>query len=369
MVNPPEPPSPRKPILDFDEWVAIIVAFGAIAAILFWGITRKTHLFTFNSDFAAKSVEEKALDKALSNVKKETKAKDRKTSQEKNSDREAQAKDSKSLVSLLVPSLAEQEPVTLPPPPTVELSPASPQPSPAETPEVSTPFAPAQPETSPSTPDASSSPDASSPQASPTDEPKKEFSDVPEDYWASGAIATLVEKEIVSGFPDGTFAPDRPTTRAEFAAQLQKIFDREASTNAIAFSDVESDYWGASGIESAVKMGFMKGYPGEIFKPEDRITRLQVLLSLTSGLELEPSETPEETLEIYRDASEIPDWAAGAIAAATDAGLVVNYPDLKTFNPNEPATRADVAVMIYQALARSGQVDQLESEYLVPVRE
>ncbi len=75
-------------------------------------------------------------------------------------------------------------------------------------------------------------------------------------------------------------------------------------------------------------------------------------MALASGLNLEIPSNPDENLSIYENKEAIPDWAKEKIAAATIAGLVVNYPDVKTLNPNQSATRAEVTAMFYQALVK-----------------
>jgi hypothetical protein len=70
-------------------------------------------------------------------------------------------------------------------------------------------------------------------------------------------------------------------------------------------------------------------------------------------------------LNIYSDAAAIPNYAKNSIAAATENRLVVNYPTINTLKPNQPATRAEVAALIYQALVRSGKAQPITSPYIV----
>ncbi|MGB7484687.1 MAG: S-layer homology domain-containing protein, partial [Phormidesmis sp.] len=70
-----------------------------------------------------------------------------------------------------------------------------------------------------------------------------EFSDIPADYWANPYLLGLSELGIISGFPDGTFRPSQPVTRAEFAAILNKAFPQPLGSSALSFDDVSEDYW------------------------------------------------------------------------------------------------------------------------------
>ncbi len=90
-----------------------------------------------------------------------------------------------------------------------------------------------------------------------------------------------------------------------------------------------------------------------------------MLVALASGLELKPSQNPQQTLKIFKDMDQIPSWAVAGVAAATEAGLVVNYPDQNTLNPNQSATYGEVASMIYQGLVYQGKVKPIASDYII----
>ncbi|HEY9668566.1 MAG TPA: S-layer homology domain-containing protein [Coleofasciculaceae cyanobacterium] len=194
------------------------------------------------------------------------------------------------------------------------------------------------------------------------------FSDVSSNYWAEDFIAELAEREIIAGFPDGTFRPDAPVTRAQFAAMMRKAnqeFQKGTVRNAINFVDVPSRYWAYSAIQDAYTTGFLAGYHGNVFRPEQNIPREQVLTSLANGLNYTASQSVSNVLSYYNDASSISNFARSPIAAATEKGIVVNYPNLKSLNPVRNATRAEVAAFIYQALVSSGDAVAINSPYIV----
>ena len=197
---------------------------------------------------------------------------------------------------------------------------------------------------------------------------KVTFSDVAPQHWAQPFITGLAAKKIVSGFPDSNnFQPDEPVTRAQLARYIEGAgaFDRPKTSNTAQFPDIPPDHWAVSSIDEAVSTGFMKGYSEGNFQPDQRIPRVQALVALATGLELKPKNNPDQTLQRFQDRDQIPEWARSQVAAATEAGLVVNYPDLQALNPNQPATRAEVAAMIYQALVRLGKVQEAPSDYIV----
>jgi hypothetical protein len=191
------------------------------------------------------------------------------------------------------------------------------------------------------------------------------FSDVSTNYWASGFIQELSNRGVIKGFPDGSFRPNDPVTRAQFAAMVRQAFNVTEVRNSTSFVDVPTDYWAYSAIQEAYTTGFMSGYPGSIFNPNQSIPRAQVLVSLTSGLKYTSTNNTSTVLQVYNDANDIPNYATGSIAAATERRLVVNYPDVKYLNPNQTATRAEVAAFIYQALSSTGNVSAIASPYIV----
>ncbi len=198
--------------------------------------------------------------------------------------------------------------------------------------------------------------------------PLPSFSDT-QNHWASPFIAGLRDRGTVSGFGDGTFRPERPMTRAEFAAILQKAFTRPLVRQSVPFFDVPATFWASAAIQNAFETGFLSGFPNRLFLPQNNITRVQALVSLAAGLGLASlfaSDSATLSLsDFYRDAKQIPSYATEAIAAVTFAGIAVCAPDVKLLNPNREATRGEVAALIYQALVSVGQAPPIDSEYIV----
>lgn len=190
------------------------------------------------------------------------------------------------------------------------------------------------------------------------------FPDVPANHWASDYIRALVGQNILAGFPDGTFRPDAPVTRAEFSAMLRKVYQRNSVRSPISFVDVPSTHWAAGAIQRAYEMGFLSGYPDGIFLPEQNIPREQVLVALANGLNYQSSAPADQVLGNFADSGAISNFARGPIAAATEKRMVVNYPNVGYLNPGRNATRAEVAAFLYQALTSEGRVASINSPYI-----
>jgi hypothetical protein len=183
--------------------------------------------------------------------------------------------------------------------------------------------------------------------------------------WAEPFIKALVEKDIIKGYPDGTFKPDQPVTRAEFAALLNKAFDLKEVRAGRKFKDVPKKYWATEVIQKAYKSGFLSGYPNGTFAPKQNIIRIQSLVSLVNGSKLEPSGNLDIN-GVFGDAAQVPSYGQNALVAATQrcVAVSVEYDSSKlpggNFGPNTVATRADVAAYIHQVLVGAGRLTALD---------
>ena len=190
-----------------------------------------------------------------------------------------------------------------------------------------------------------------------------------QNYWDQACIESLAQRNIFIGYPDGSFRPNSPITRAEFAAIINKAFPNAASTREpIQFADVPSNYWAYTAIGKASQTKFLSGYPGNVFNPNQNISRLQVLLALTSGLNYSPTKIVSTVLNsTFDDQNKIPNYARSAIAAATERRLAVNYPNVKLLRPEQLAIRGEVAAFLCQALTRPDQASLVPSQYIAGI--
>ncbi|MEB3358892.1 MAG: S-layer homology domain-containing protein [Synechococcales bacterium] len=269
------------------------------------------------------------------------------------------------------------------------------------------------------------------------------YPDVEPDYWAYPYIQRLTERDILTGYLDGTYRPEQPMDRDEFAAVIRRAFEqgeeREIESGS-AFTDVPEGYWAEQAIAEAYETGFMQDVPASnneanAFNPDDPVTRLGAVLALVRGLELsgdtatqaaavqtlpeptpepqaatpvgkapnqlvfplaatvlmqplfaiaqavepqvtaaisepaEPEPAPEtaaapaapptDIIGYYQDADQIPETVTDQVAAATEAGIVVNYPDPTVFGPNELLLRSTAAALIYQTLVAQGEAEPI----------
>ncbi|MDZ8050867.1 MAG: S-layer homology domain-containing protein [Aulosira sp. ZfuVER01] len=339
MTNtpPPDPESSPNNTLGFDEFIAILVAFSTIGAILFWSLSRKDSGWNLDGVISPNASPSVQLNQGLSSPT-----------------QKAQPKNAGTLPSPLPTPLFEPSsvPLAIDQVPPTHITPAFP--AQQQAPVSSSSRVIAQP-FSLVTPSKNKS----------TIPPPIAFNDVPADFWGRRFINVLSSRGIIKGFPDYSFRPNQPVKRGEFAAILQQAFENKSGKNTLNFKDVKVEFWATPAINQAISTGFLKGYPNQTFQPEQKISRVQVLVALVSGLNLKTPASPEQVLKIYKDAKDIPKYATDKIASATANGLVVNYPDPAVLSPNKEATRAEVAAMVYQALVKMGRLEAIPSQNIV----
>jgi hypothetical protein len=346
MTNtpPPDPESSQKNALGFDEFIAVLVAFTTIGAILFWSLSRKDSGWNLDGVI---SLPPTTSPNSQPNQGLPSPA----TQQQPNSGTLPSPVPAPIVEPSIAPETIDQVPSTSVLPPT-NITPTAP-------PQVQAPL-------------SSSSQVISQPFSLVTPSKKQStipppiaFNDVPADFWGRRFINVLSSRGIIKGFPDYSFRPNQPVNRAEFAAILQQAFENKAAKSTLKFKDINETFWGTPAINQAIGTGFLKGYPNQTFQPEQKISRVQVLVALVSGLHLKTPASPEKVLQIYKDAQDIPQYATAKIASATINGLVVNYPEPEVFAPNKEATRAEVAAMVYQALVKMGRLEAIPSKNIV----
>ena len=115
------------------------------------------------------------------------------------------------------------------------------------------------------------------------------FSDVSNDAWYATAVKTMASLGMMSGYPDGTFRPDEPITRAEFAT-VALAFAYEPDNARCSYLDVSTSAWYYPYVAQATTYGWIGGYPGGTFRPNNSITRVEVCVIVNNMLGRTPDE-------------------------------------------------------------------------------
>ena len=152
-------------------------------------------------------------------------------------------------------------------------------------------------------------------------------------------------QRYILGYPDGTFGPERPITRAEVATILTRVLGLStADPGQGLFPDVDAQSWYVANIAAATRAGIMQGYPDGSFMPDAPITRAEVATVAVRLRGFSPAAG-----EAFLDA--VGHWSAGYLTTAKTEGLITGYPD-GTFRPNRSMSRAEFVTLMNRLLNR-----------------
>ena len=115
---------------------------------------------------------------------------------------------------------------------------------------------------------------------------RNSFSDVNNGNWFCTAVSTMAKLGIVNGYPNGTFGPNEPITRAEFAAICAR-FDEHTASGTAKYTDIRS-HWAIKEISRAAELGWVNGYPDGTFRPNQQITRAEAMAIVNRVLKRDP---------------------------------------------------------------------------------
>lgn len=161
-------------------------------------------------------------------------------------------------------------------------------------------------------------------------------------HWAEATAKQLAGQGVIAGFPDGTFGPQQPLTRAQVVTLLARAFNWPPAGAMPEFRDRVPD-WAAEPVAAAAAMGVVKGYEDGTFGADRPVTRAELAVLLARVLPL-----PAEQNLPYRDAADVPAWARDSVARLTAAGLLQGREGACW--PKASATRAEAAALLQRAL-------------------
>ncbi|MEY3334844.1 MAG: hypothetical protein RLZZ176_3147 [Cyanobacteriota bacterium] len=171
-------------------------------------------------------------------------------------------------------------------------------------------------------------------------------------------IQMVIDAKLMNNFPDGQFYAERLINRAELASVLVKAFylDKRLINQEqkyIFIPDVPISHPAYQDIQIVLKTGIMKGYRGNMFFPNQRVTRAEglAIFAQAYGVFQFPDDTVNEILSSHPDAKSIPDWAKKAIATVV-AEEFINMDTKGNIYPLRPMTRGDLAYVLSRYLQR-----------------
>lgn len=145
------------------------------------------------------------------------------------------------------------------------------------------------------------------------------FNDVSKDYWGYSAITALSSAKILNGYDGNLFKPDNGLTRAEFCVILSRILQLTLSDNITdAFNDLD-EHWAAREVTALTELEFINGYSDNTFRPNKYLTRAEAVKLINKAVKIEPNF--DEDREFFYD---LPDshWAYYDVMAASSPSLL-----------------------------------------------
>lgn len=163
------------------------------------------------------------------------------------------------------------------------------------------------------------------------------FSDVSADKWYNNAVSTLCHMGVLGGYSDGTFRPNAPITRAEFAKIAVSFSQANGSAVYSYFTDVKTTDWFAPYVTAAKDSGLIEGYSDGSFKPENRITRAEACAIVNRVLGRKPSKSHMKISgRIDWPDCTTADWFYEAIMEATNSHTYQMGKRVETWNGKLP---------------------------------
>ena len=166
------------------------------------------------------------------------------------------------------------------------------------------------------------------------------------------AISFLKNEGVIQGYPDGSFKPENNVSRVEVLKFILEGIDAKiADTKSLPFSDTDSSAWYANYLQTALYLGIVNGYPDGTFKPGNTVNKAEFLKMLIEAMntDIDPEVTYMPFTDVDKDA-----WYAPYVQFAYKKNIM-DF-DGRTFNPQEEMTRENVAEAMYrvQILTQTG---------------
>ncbi|WP_216624771.1 S-layer homology domain-containing protein [Paenibacillus foliorum] len=192
----------------------------------------------------------------------------------------------------------------------------------------------------------------------------KSFPDLPESHWSYKAVQEMSGKQIVDGYPDGTFRPNQTLTRAEFAALLYKtarLEEAKASSKASSYQDVDLSAWYkpyADALRGIFVQNELKGVE-ELFNPDAPALREDVAAAIVR-LRGWSGGSSSDLRARFKDVNTISEGATQELATAVDRGIISGYED-GTIRGKAALTRAEAAMLLTKSFSEgpSSVADQV----------
>lgn len=180
-------------------------------------------------------------------------------------------------------------------------------------------------------------------------------------HWAQNVVNDMASRKIIEGTGNGNFSPDLYMTRAEFAVIITRALGIAPGALNSTYSDVPQNVWYSAAVGSAREYNLIQGYVDGSYQPDRNITREEAILLLARAMELRTgpaSITEQQARQIIADRGlekGISSWAIKGSAQMIEAGIVTGR-SKGELAPGAFVTRAEVTQMVARLLLKTGLI-------------
>lgn len=175
---------------------------------------------------------------------------------------------------------------------------------------------------------------------------KQKFWDVPKTHWAFEAVSELVDKNVINGYEDGSFKPDRTVNRGEWAKMMVTAANLDISDNTTVHCSDLVNHWSNRYVNAAIN--YLPSYNDGTYRPDMMITRDVVTASMVRLKGYNIEDVDYSILSQFRDVETIGNYMKAYVAVAVEKGLISGFED-NTFRGQDTLTRAEAATILNRA--------------------
>lgn len=174
-------------------------------------------------------------------------------------------------------------------------------------------------------------------------------------HWAEKAIKDWIRLGLVKGYQDESFRPNQIISRIEFVTMVNRAFALKG-TGTTSFSDVPSSAWYVPEVKAATEAGYIQGFSNGTFQPGKQLLRVEAAVMLSRLVPVLVSEGADP-LGQFKDHGSVPGYGYAALNAVLDSGYILGSPDHNVL-PLKPITRAEAVVMLDRLLKQSASGEE-----------
>lgn len=161
-------------------------------------------------------------------------------------------------------------------------------------------------------------------------------------HWSQQYVEYGVDAGYINGYPDSTFKPDNPVTRAEFVKMVNSALGITRMAE-ISFFDIEKTDWFYEDVRKATYAGYVTGYENGAFIASNLITRQEAAVILSR---IATRNAEDKSISSFKDAKQVADWALGSFEFAYAKGFLTGD-DLGNLLPTSSLTRGQAAKILH----------------------